>query len=236
MTASDAIAAKLARKFIVLDGPDGCGKSTQLDKLATFLADNDVRVVATRDPGGTAVGDRIRHILLGYDLSQMDVRCETFLFMASRAQLVSEVIEPALADGDAVLCSRFISSTYAYQGAAGYDVSRLLDLGNWAVGDSWPDLTIVLDVPVEVGFERTGRKSHHAGANRSASTGDQGELFVDATVDAMEARSIEFHRRVREAFLSLPDRYPKPVHIVDASGSEGEVHRGILESISRATF
>jgi len=236
VTTPGVISAKLAHKFVVLDGPDGCGKSTQLDKLVTFLSDCDVRVVTARDPGGTEVGDRIRHILLGYDLSRMDVRCEAFLFMASRAQLVSEVIEPAIADGGAVLCSRFISSTYAYQGAAGYDVSRLLDLGNWAVGDVWPDLTIVLDVPVEVGFERTGRKSHHAGSNRNASTGDQGELFVDATVDAMEARSIEFHRRVREAFLSLPDCYPKPVHILDATGPADDVHREILELIDRVDF
>ncbi len=229
MTVDADIAAKLSGRFLVFDGPDGCGKTTQISLLQNALIDAGATVVKTHDPGGTDIGDRIRRVLLGYDLSQMDVRCETLLFMASRAQLVSEVIEPALADGSVVICSRFISATYAYQGAAGYDVGDLMTVGNVAVGDVWPDLTIVLDVPVETGFDRTGRKPHHARASSRSSSGDQGELFMDATVDAMESRPTEFHRKVRENFLALPERYPKPVHIVDGSGDADVVHGRVAE-------
>jgi dTMP kinase len=222
---------RLAGKFVVFDGPDGCGKSTQLAMARGSLSAAGLRVVEARDPGGTEIGDRIRKVLLGYDLSAMDVRCETLLFMASRAQLVSEVVEPALAEGAAVLCSRFISATYAYQGAAGFDIGDIMQLGSWAVGDCWPDVTVVFDVPVEVGFERTGRRAHHAGSRRSGGDGDQGELFVDATVDAMEARPIDFHRGVRDVFLRLPEIYPKPVRIVDGVGEVADVHLRVMEAL-----
>jgi dTMP kinase len=226
-----SIADRLAGKFLVFDGPDGCGKSTQIERLSAYLKSAGVRVVHGHDPGGTKIGDRIRTVLLGYDLSSMNVRCETLLFMASRAQLVAEVIKPALADGAVVLCSRFISATYAYQGAAGYDTDDLQQLGDAAIGDAWPDMTIVLDVPVEKGFERTGRKPHHAGGKRVAKAGGQGELFVGATVDAMEARPIDFHRRVREIFLTLPKLYPAPVHVVEGSGDPDAVHARVLETL-----
>ncbi len=225
----------LAGKFIVFDGPDGCGKSTQLALAREALREAGHRVVETRDPGGTDIGDRIRKVLLGYDLSVMDVRCETLLFMASRAQLVSEIVEPAIAEGAVVLCSRFISATYAYQGAAGFDVSDVMQLASWAVGNTWPDATLILDVPVETGFERTGRKPHHAGARHSGG-GDQGELFLDATVDAMEARPIDFHRSVRDIFMQLPGMYPKPVHIVDGVGEVDTVHARVMEVLSSATI
>ena len=190
------------------------------------------KVVTTCDPGGTQIGDRIRETLLAYDLSYMDVRCETFLFMASRAQLVAEVVKPALADRAIVLCSRFISATYAYQGAAGYEVSRLLELGNAAIDGTWPDATIVLDVPTEIGFSRTQRKPQQAGKNRKRYAG-QGELFNGATTDAMEARPIEYHRRVRDIFRTLPKMYPKPVHLIDANAPADEVHTRIVELIER---
>ena len=206
MNVGDPLISELAGKFIVFDGPDGCGKSTQLERFASHLRSQGQQVVCTRDPGGTAIGDRIRGVLLEHDLKTMDVRCETFLFMASRAQLASEVIEPALADNAVVLCDRFISSTYAYQGAAGYELARLVEIGNMAIDDTWPDLTIVLDVSVEQGFGRMDRKH-----------------------DAMESRPREFHERVREVFLTLPTIYPKPVRIVDGTGSPDDVHALVVE-------
>jgi dTMP kinase len=227
--------SKLAGKFIVFDGPDGSGKGTQLRMLAERLSGEGLEVVCARDPGGTTIGDRIRSVLLDYDLSEMDVRCETFLFMASRAQLVGEVVEPALAAGKVVLCDRFVSSTYAYQGAAGYDVSRLIELGRLAVGETWPNLTLIIDVPTEEGFRRTGRKPHHAGRNRKSSEG-QGLLLSDVRTDAMEARPIAFHRKVRERFRQLPPDYPGKVVVLDGLRPPQQVHEHIVEIITSEDF
>ena len=226
---------RLRGRFIVFDGPDGSGKSTQRQIFGDRLAAAGADVVHTKDPGGTGFGDMIRHILLGHDLAKMDVRCETFLFMASRAQLVGEVVAPALAAGKTVLCDRFISSTCAYQVAAGYDFDRVIELGKYAVESTWPDLTVVVDVAAEVGFERTGRQPKHAGKNRSKHAG-QGMLLDDVQHDAMEARPLEFHRRVRDALLALPGRYPRPVTIVDGVGEQSEVHQRVWEAVGRAGF
>lgn len=228
-----ALVDKLRGKFIVFDGPDGSGKSTQRERFGEALTAAGGDVVHCKDPGGTFFGDEIRTILLHHDLAGMDVRCETFLFMASRAQLVGQVIDPALAAGRIVLCDRFISSTCAYQVAAGYDVEKVLTLGRFAVGDTWPDLTIILDVPPELGFERTGRQPKHAGRNRAKHAG-QGVLLDDVQHDAMEARPLDFHRRVREAMLKLPDVYPKPVLIIDGSGQADAVHQSVCDAVQRA--
>lgn len=227
--------SKLAGKFIVFDGPDGSGKSTQLRMLADKATAAGLEIVCGKDPGGTVIGDRIRSVLLDHDLSDMDVRCETFLFMASRAQLVSEVVEPALAAGKTVLCDRFISSTWAYQGAAGYDVSRIIELGRLAVGDTWPHLTLIIDLPAEEGFERTGRKPHHAGRNRRNGAG-QSDLFGGAQPDAMEARPLAFHRKVRQRFLQLPPDYPGKVVVIDGRRPPEQVHESVLETIAREDF
>lgn len=222
---------RLAGRYIVIDGPDGAGKSTQIERLKAHIVEGGGSWVYAKDPGGTTVGDRIRHVLLGYDLSEMDPRCEALLFMASRAQLVSEIVRPAIARGQTVLGDRFISATLAYQLAAGVERDAILALGNIAVGDTWPDLTIVLDVPAEVGFARTGRKPHHAG--RRADAG-QFAMFDGATADAMERRPLEFHRAVRENFRALPQFYPRPVVVIDAARSADDVWREVQEALARA--
>lgn len=197
----------------MLDGPDGAGKSTQIKRLAETLTDAGLSVLTCRDPGGTKIGERIRSVLLDYDLSEMDPTCETFLFMASRAQLLGQVIRPALNQGKTVLCDRFVSSTCAYQGAAGFDPRRVIEVGRLAVGDLWPHHTIVIDVDVEAGLARVDHRNGHAGA------------------DAMERRSLEFHLRVGELYKELPTFYPSPVSIVDGRGSADEVHRRIVERL-----
>lgn len=222
---------KLAGKFIVIDGPDGAGKSTQLERLKHWIEAAGGQWTFAKDPGGTLIGDRIRHVLLDYDLAQMDARCETLLFMASRAQLVAEVIRPALAAGRTVVGDRYISATCAYQVAAGMPLHEVLALGKLAVGDTWPDLTLILDVPAELGFERTGRSPRQTG--KVAESG-QISMFADATTDAMERRPLAFHRRVRQIFTELPGKYPRPVVLIDATRDVDAVFADIEQALRHA--
>jgi len=193
---------------------DGAGKSTHQRRLHAELSAAGVAVLACRDPGGTTIGDRIRSILLDHDLRGMDAACETMLFMASRAQLAAEVIRPARKAGQTVLCDRFVSSTCAYQGAAGFDSRRVVDLARLLLDDLWPDVTIVLDLPVESGLARNNHRP----------------------VDAMESRPLDFQRRVRAIFQELPAYYPTPVIFVDASADAETVYQRIVESLERAAF
>lgn len=233
-----AQAESLRGKFIVLDGPDGAGKSTQRQRLADELTAHGIPVVLCRDPGGTQIGDRIRSVLLDYDLSKMDVACETLLFMASRAQLVGEIIRPALHRVHTVLCDRFVTATCAYQGAAGYDPRRVIELAKFAIGDTWPNLTVVIDVEPGEGFGRIGRRSSQAGKRRKSADEGQALPFAEGNVkdkpDAMEARSLEFHRRVRQMFRELPSYYPAPVVVVDGAGDADTVYKRVRQAVVRA--
>lgn len=207
-------------RFLVLDGTDGCGKSTQIPLLRNALEQRGFSVVQTYDPGGTDIGEQIRK-LLKYDAKgRMDVHTETMLFMASRAQLVSEVIRPALAEGKIVLCDRFVSSTCAYQGAGGYPVQEILKLAEYAIGQTWPDLTIVLDLPAEKGRHRTGVRNGSQPAE-----------------DRFDSRSLDYYQRVREGFLALPKYYPSPVEIVNTDGlSIEEVHQRIVSILKKRNW
>jgi len=203
------LAEKLAGRFIVIDGGDGVGKSTQVHALAEFLRGQGVALRQVRDPGGTAIGEKIRRILLDKRHGEMAIRCELMLYMASRAQLAAEVIAPALAEGQCVLGDRYISSTVAYQGAGGIDVEDVLAAGRLAVGQTWPDLTIILDLPVEAGLAR-----------------------LSGPVDRMEAKDLAFHRRVRELFLQQAESQPDRFAVVDATGGVDEVQQRIRAVIA----
>jgi dTMP kinase len=224
----------LGGKFIVIDGPDGAGKGTQIELLKALIIEQGGQWVYAKDPGGTPIGDRIRHILLGYDLSEMDPHCEALLFMASRAQLVAQVVRPAVAEGKTVVGDRFISATCAYQVAAGFPRDEVIALGRLAVGKTWPDLTVVLDVPPEIGFARTGRSPGQGKRRRKSRNSDQLNLVADAQVDAMERRSLEFHRRVRRNFRALPDVYPAPVEVIDGTPDPDTVFAAVQEALKRA--
>ena len=145
----------LQGRFIVFDGPDGSGKSTQIRRFVQAVRDDGTTVTDVREPGGTPIGEKIREILLDPANVEMDVRCEMLLYMASRAQLMVERIKPALAAGHMVLSDRFISSTLAYQGTAGgLSPAEILSVGDVAIGGRWPDLTVVFDVDERVAAGR----------------------------------------------------------------------------------
>ncbi len=221
---------KLRGKFLVLDGPDGSGKTVQLDLLATSLESRGIPIVRAVDPGGTQIGNQISR-LLKYDAAgYMDVNTEVMLFMASRAQLASEVIRPALAEGKTVLCDRFISATCAYQGSNGYPTDKIIELGRFAVGDTWPHLTIIIDVPVEEGLERTGRKRYQK-TKVNHTDAKQGYLFQNVVVDRFDSRPLDYHKKVRAEFLKLANYYPGVVKIVAASQRDIESVRKEIEQI-----
>ena len=231
----ESLKDKLKGKFIVLDGPDGCGKTVQLELLATHLAELGIAVVKTNDPGGTNIGNQISR-LLKYDAQgHMEVATEAMLFMASRAQLVAEVVRPALEAGKTVLCDRFISSTCAYQGSNGYPIEKIIELGRFAVGDTWPDLTVIIDIPVEEGRQRTGHKRYQK-AKINHKDANQAFLFENVIVDRFDSRSLEYHGKVRKWFLSIGEYYPGIVKIVDGQADIETVHKTILQVVSEVSF
>ncbi len=199
----------LKGRFIVIDGPDGAGKSTQAQMLVKYLQEEGLEAELVRDPGGTEIGEKIRAILLDNANVAMSVRCETLLYMASRAQLYHEKIAPALAAGKCVISDRWVSSTYAYQAIAGEDGAELvLTLADAALERPWPDRTILLDLPSELGLTRVGKER-----------------------DRMESKSLEFHRAVRQAYLDLAS-IRNDFKVLSASGSVADIHRDILNCLS----
>jgi len=225
---------KLSGKFIVLDGPDGCGKTIQSKLLAEYLEKQGIEVIQTYDPGGTKIGDQISN-LLKYDAKgKMAIETETMLFMASRAQLVTEVVKPAIESGKTVLCDRFISSTCAYQGSSGYPVNKIIELGKFAIGDFWPDLTIIIDVPAEEGRIRTGHKPYQK-TKTNHEDAYQSYLFKNVVADRFDSRTLEYHRKVRKWFLKLKEYYPGIVEIVDSHNADIEtVHKKVKKEIEKA--
>lgn len=172
-------------RFIAFEGPEGGGKSTQLRAVAALLAAHNIPHLLTREPGGTAIGEQIRAILLGVENRVMVARTEVFLLLAARAQHIAEVIAPALERGETVLCDRFAGATFAYQGyGRGLPLDELQRLQTFAAGALVPDLTLLFDLPVEVGLAR-----------RQAA-GD---------VNRLDAAGLDFHRRVRDGYLALAD-------------------------------
>lgn len=208
-------------KLITVEGVEGAGKTTQLALAAAWLGERGVDVVTAREPGGTAVGEQLREVLLRRENAALTPLAELFLYLAARAQLVREVVAPALAAGRFVLLDRYLHSTLAYQGfglgvdlgggSGAENVARLRAVCRAAVADCWPDLVIVLDLPPEEGLARL------AGEER----------------DRIEARDVAFHRRVREGFLALAAAEPERMVVVEASPPEAEVFRAVQAALER---
>jgi dTMP kinase len=218
---------KLAGKFVVFDGPDGSGKSTQLKRFSKLVADTGVEVCEVREPGGTIIGEHIRQVLLDPAHHMMDLRCEMMLYMASRSQLVAERIAPALAGGHFVLADRFISSTLAYQGAAGgLSAADILAVGQVAVGHCWPDLVVIFDVDEHTAAQRMIGAS---GGRKSAPKPSEPSLFSDR----LELKGAEYHRKVRGGYLQAAKDHPRHYLVIDARPDADAVFQSLCEGVSK---
>ena len=204
--------------FITFEGGEGCGKSTQIAALKARLEAIGKTVVQTREPGGTALGESVRNLLQYDDAGQgMSPEAELLLFAASRAQHVRELIVPAIAEGQIVLCDRFLDSTTVYQGVARAIDSKKVDTVNqFAIGDTMPDLTILIDLPPEIGLARVHARS-------------------DGKLDRMENEAIEFFQAVRQGYLDLAKSEPKRFLVLDGSQSVEELETQIWQKVE-ATF
>ncbi|MCL4560698.1 MAG: dTMP kinase [Chloroflexi bacterium] len=195
--------------LITLEGPDGSGKSTQIGPLAEFLRQKGYSVLATREPGGTPIGDQIRRILMDLKNAEMQPHTEILLFLAARAQLVEQVIRPHLSQGGLVLCDRYADSTLAYQGyGLGADLQTLRLMLDFATGSLKPDLTLLLDIDVEVGLQR--RKDCGGEWNR------------------LDANELAYHQRVRQGYLALAKEEPQRWVVIDA-GRSGDLVQADLQ-------
>jgi len=184
--------------FITFEGPEGAGKTTVIQKIAERLAEKNIDVLATREPGGIEIAEKIRTIILNPAHTAMDERTEALLYAAARSQHYFEKVQPALDVGKLVICDRFIDSSLAYQGyARGIGVDEVLSINEFAIGKKLPDMTILFDIAPEVGLARI------------YATGDR-------EVNRLDVESLTFHQKVREGYLQLVERYPERICIVNA--------------------
>jgi dTMP kinase len=198
----------LRGKFIVLDGPEGSGKSTQLHLLRGALTEAGLDVLAVRDPGSTRIGEQVRAILLDPSHQEMSMRCEMLLYMSARAQMMTEVIQPALDARKVVLSDRFVSSTLAYQlGGDGISAEEIRRVADTAIRGRWPDLTIVLDMPADKSMARVQRAK-----------------------DRIEQRPMEYHEQVRRNYLAQAEADPT-YRVIAADREAAVVHADVFAAL-----
>jgi dTMP kinase len=199
---------KFAGKFIVLDGGDGCGKSTQANLVSQWLSESGIETATFRDPGDTVIGEKIREILLDTAHESMADNTEVLLYMAARAQLWKEKIAPALAEGKCVVMDRWVSSTCAYQGCAGnFGIDKVVSIADDCLERTWPDITIILEANLETAAKR-----------------------MDRQLDRMEQKGDTYHSMVRQGFSKLADDYDK-VKKIDASKTIEEVFEDVKKTL-----
>ena len=198
--------------FITFEGIDGAGKSTQIEKLCAYIEKNGIEFVSTREPGGCEMSEKIRDIILSKK-SDLGALGELFLYFAARAEHIRQVIKPALDNGKWVICDRFCDSTFAYQGAGrGLDVAKMKEINKFASQDIYPNLTILLDISVDVSLERRKQRKKSA--------------------DRLEQNDRAFFESVREYFLKLSKDEPQRFLVIDAALSEDEIHKKIIDKIN----
>lgn len=199
--------------FISMEGPDGCGKSLQLDLLEKQLKKLGYKVLRSREPGGTVIGERIRDILLDPGSSAMNPITEALLYAASRSQHVNEVIKPALENGYIVLADRFIDSSLVYQGIGrGLGLENVEMVNRWAIQGTIPDLTLIVYIDYEEGLRRKQLQQGHR-------------------LDRLEQEKEDFHRRVSQGYLELARRYPDRIALIDGSKSIPDVQKAIWKRV-----
>ncbi|MBN2282536.1 MAG: dTMP kinase [Deltaproteobacteria bacterium] len=204
--------------FIAFEGIEGCGKTTQVGKAADYLTKRGIPFLCTVEPGGTGVGEELRNILLNKVSLRIHQMTELFLFAADRIQHVEEVILPALRSGTVVLCDRFADATVAYQGyGRELDIDVVRAVNRWASGSATPDMTILIDLPVEVGLERAKNRS----------------VRLETPDDRFERERVEFHRRVRAGYLRLAGEEPDRFRLIDGTRGIDAIHEEIRGHIAR---
>ncbi|HEX3355916.1 MAG TPA: dTMP kinase [Tepidisphaeraceae bacterium] len=209
----------LKGKFIVFDGGEGCGKSTQAAMLADRLSREGHQVKPVHDPGTTNIGQMIRQVLLNPENTDMAMRCEMLLYMASRAQMMIESILPALEQGMIVISDRFVSSTLAYQlGGDGLTAEEIRKVADIAIKSRWPDLTFILDMPTDLSSARVQPKFVLPFPD---------QFKPKRTKDRIEQRSIDYHEQVRKNYLDQAKADPKRYRVIDATQAKDEVHEKI---------
>ena len=197
--------------FISIEGPDGSGKSTQIENIKKFFEDKNIDIVFTREPGGTPIGERIREIILDNAFSEMDAMTEAMLYAASRAQHVAQVIRPALEAGKVVICDRFVDSSLAYQGYGRKLGDSVSIINGYAVGDCMPDITFLMKLDPNVG-------KHRIEENRD-------------NQDRLEHEKMTFHKRVYKGYLELEKMYPERIVGIDASLGIDEIKEEIYRKL-----
>jgi dTMP kinase len=201
---------KFSGKFIALDGPDGCGKTTQTKLLVQWLKEQGVAVETFREPGGTAIGEKIRQILLNPEHITMGTETEVMLYMAARVQLWREKIVPALKQNKCVILDRWLSSTCAYQGfAGGFGIDNVIKIAEDCLERPWPDLTIILDVDLETAAKR-----------------------LKKDLDRMEQKGDSYHKKVREGFLNLA-KGRKNFAVINAADDIETVHKQVISIVEK---
>ena len=196
--------------FITLEGPEGSGKSSAMAIVYDLLAKDGYQIIKTREPGGTPISEQIRNVILDKENTAMDLRTEALLFAASRRQHLVEKVWPSLKEGKLVFCDRFLDSSLSYQGyARGLGIDNVLNINLFATENTFPNLTLLFDVDVEIGLERIAKNQ-------------------EREVNRLDVEKLEFHKKVRQGYLELAKRYPERIVIIDASKP--------LEEVSYSTY